>query len=73
MRQYMTDEGRTWENDKMVEDGSFAVSVEQMLRSGTQLNSGEEGGVEELKSLLTLTVPEEKPFSICLWLESSWK
>lgn len=55
----------------MVEDGSFAVSVEQLLRSATQLSSAELGGVEEFKSLLTLTVPEEKPFSICLWLESS--
>lgn len=54
-----------------MEDGSFAVSVENLLRSATQLSSGEEGGVKEFKSLLTLTVPEEKPFSICQWLESS--
>lgn len=54
-----------------MEDGSFAVSVENLLRSATQLRSGEEGGVKEFKSLLTLTVPEEKPFSICQWLESS--
>lgn len=54
-----------------MEDGSFAFSVENLLRSATQLSSGEEGGVKEFKSLLTLTVPEEKPFSICQWLESS--
>lgn len=47
-----------------MEDGSFAVSVENLLRSATQLSSGEEGGVMQFKSLLTLTVPEEKPFSI---------
>lgn len=73
MRQYMTDEGSIWENGRMVEDGSFAVSVEHLLRSATQLSSGEEGGVKEFRSLLALTVPEEKPFSICQGLESSWK
>lgn len=71
MRQYRTDEGSTWKNVRVVEDGSFAVSVEQLLRSAAQLSSGEERGVEEFKSPLTLTVPEEKPFSICLWLKSS--
>lgn len=74
MRQYMVDQRNAWKNGRMVWDGSHTVPAEQLLRVSNSVEfwgGGRCGRVQ--KPLKTFTVPEGKPFSICLWLETSWK
>lgn len=48
----MIDEGNAWKNGRMMLDGSYTVSVKQLLRISKSVEFWEEGGVGGFKNPL---------------------